>query len=194
MRRLRKKLYKHFLHQKGKKKDRKNRDVTEEVIKIFKQRQVPKFVADSVRRRRNFDLATLKNLAINSSLPLEEIRGMSNRQENEITVLFGEHKQRMEEIRERLALMKAEGQDVNMLPNGIYSTSSEENLEECESSEHDHNDGRLFFDEPNREKNSSSYSRFLGENLEELMEHDECEQPVPSIEQSPEPNFAFLDF
>ena len=89
MRRLRKKLYKHFLQQNRNKKDRKNRDVTEEVIKIFKQRKVPKFVADSVRRRRNFDFATLKNLFINSSLPLEEIKSMSNRQESETTVLFG---------------------------------------------------------------------------------------------------------
>jgi len=64
MRKLRKKIYKHSISTKNKSK--KNRDSTEEIITIFRSRNIPEFVADTLKKRRNFDMSSIKNISIST--------------------------------------------------------------------------------------------------------------------------------
>jgi hypothetical protein len=78
MRKLRKKIYKHSISGKGLSK--KSKDSTEEIVKIFRDRNIPEFVTDTLRKRRNFDISSIKNIAINILLPLEDIQNRANQQ------------------------------------------------------------------------------------------------------------------
>ena len=89
MRKLRKKIYKHCL---SKHKHKKQKDNTEEIIEIFRKRNVPAFVTETLKKRRNFDMSSIKNIIINAALPLEEIRNKVNLQEMEVDSLYSEHK------------------------------------------------------------------------------------------------------
>ena len=100
MRKLRKKIYKHCIN---KQKSKKQKDTTEEIIDIFKQRNVPGFVTETLKKRRSFDMTSIKNIVINSSLPLEELRNRVNMQEREVDSLYFDHKKRMDEERKKLA-------------------------------------------------------------------------------------------
>ncbi len=48
---------------------------------IFRLRKIPDFVIEALKKRRNFDLNSVKNIVINSPLPLEEIRNRVSLQE-----------------------------------------------------------------------------------------------------------------
>ena len=63
MKKLRKKIYKHTLsHVKiGKK----TKDNPEAILDILHERQIPSFVFDNLKKRRNFDLLSIKNIVIN---------------------------------------------------------------------------------------------------------------------------------
>ena len=78
MRKLRKKIYKHSISTKSHPK--KNRDSTDQIIEIFRERQIPEFVTDTLRKRRNFDISSIKNIAILTQLPLGEIQNRANMQ------------------------------------------------------------------------------------------------------------------
>lgn len=79
MRKLRKKIYKHSISSKPAPK--RLRDTTDQIIEIFRERQVPEFVTDTLRKRRNFDISSIKNIAILTQLPLREIQDRTNLQE-----------------------------------------------------------------------------------------------------------------
>lgn len=79
MRKLRKKIYKHSIS--AKPLPKRLRDTTDQIIEIFRQRQVPEFVTDSLRKRRNFDISSIKNIAVLTQLPLREIQDRTNLQE-----------------------------------------------------------------------------------------------------------------
>ena len=78
MRKLRKKIYKHSIS--GKPQQKRLRDTTDQIIEIFRERQVPEFVTEALRKRRNFDISSIKNIAILIQLPLEEIQNRTNLQ------------------------------------------------------------------------------------------------------------------
>jgi hypothetical protein len=78
MRKLRKKIYKHSISTKPK--VRKAKDSTEEIIEIFRVRKIPEFVTETLKKRRNFDLSSIKNIAINTLLTLQEIQCRTNQQ------------------------------------------------------------------------------------------------------------------
>ena len=79
MRKLRKKIYKHSVVTKTKH-TRKGKDSTEEIMHIFKQRNIPNFVTEVLKKRRNFDMSSIKNIAITASLPLADIQNRTNAQ------------------------------------------------------------------------------------------------------------------
>lgn len=79
MRKLRKKIYKHSISVKGK--GKKLRDSTEEILSIFRQRHIPDFVTETLLKRRNFDISSIKNIAITIQLPLVDIQNRTNQQE-----------------------------------------------------------------------------------------------------------------
>jgi hypothetical protein len=68
MRKLRKKIYKtcRNAHHPVKK----LKENTEEIIDIFVNRKIPDFVTESLRKRRNFDVKSIKNISINTIIPL----------------------------------------------------------------------------------------------------------------------------
>lgn len=68
MRKLRKKIYKQCS---SKQKRNKQRDSSSEIMGIFRERKIPGFVTEALNKRRNFDLNSVKNIAINLPLPLE---------------------------------------------------------------------------------------------------------------------------
>ena len=78
MRKLRKKIYKQCS---TKPKGRKNKDNTEVILDIFQQRNIPEFVTQSLKKRRSFDITSIKNIVINAPLPLEDIRNKVANQE-----------------------------------------------------------------------------------------------------------------
>jgi hypothetical protein len=126
MRKLRKKIYKHCV---SKQKSKKQKDSTQEIIEIFRQRNVPEFVTDFLRKRRSFDVSSIKNILINVPLPLEEIRNRVNLQEREIDGLYFDHKQRMEEERRKEAENRPlRLNSLSFVPNNIYSSTNEDDI------------------------------------------------------------------
>lgn len=99
MRKLRKKIYKQC---NAKPKSKKQKDATESIIEIFKERNVPSFVTDTLKKRRSFDMTSIKNIIINAPLPLEDIRNRVNLQEKEIDSLYSDHKRRMDEEKKKI--------------------------------------------------------------------------------------------
>lgn len=78
MRKLRKKISKQCSSQQSKKKAKDN--TTDQVLEIFRQRNIPEFVTEALKKRRNFDMGSIKSIVINQPLPLEEIRNRANLQ------------------------------------------------------------------------------------------------------------------
>jgi hypothetical protein len=79
MRKLRKKIYKHSILSKTKL--RRNKDNTEEIMSIFKQRNIPEFITENLKKRRSFDVASIKNISVPLELPLLEIQNRTFSQE-----------------------------------------------------------------------------------------------------------------
>ncbi len=69
MRKLRKKIYKNCRSTPPAAK--KLKDHTEEIITIFRTRHIPDFITEALRKRRNFDLKSIKNITVPTLLPLE---------------------------------------------------------------------------------------------------------------------------
>ena len=104
MRKLRKKIYKYSSTHRPAKKPR---DSIHDVLALLKPRNLPDFLLDSIKKRRNFDLSSIKNVVVPPGADFLEMRAMGSLQEAEIATLFGEHKSRMESV-EKKALMKME--------------------------------------------------------------------------------------
>jgi hypothetical protein len=68
MRKLRKKIYKNCRNNHYPTK--KLKDITEEITQIFQKRNIPPFITEALRKRRNFDLKSIKNILVTSSIPL----------------------------------------------------------------------------------------------------------------------------
>lgn len=100
MRKLRKKIHKKCSNPNSNP-NKKHKDNNEEIIHIFRNRNIPSFVTDTLRKRRNFDINSIKNIIINTELPLEDIRNRVNIQEQEINNLYLDHKSRMQELRQK---------------------------------------------------------------------------------------------
>jgi len=72
MRKLRKKIYKTCRNSHHTTK--KLKENTEEIIDIFLSRKIHDFVTEALRKRRNFDIKSIKNISINTILPIEDIQ------------------------------------------------------------------------------------------------------------------------
>lgn len=92
MRRLRKKISKYTSTHKEAKKPR---DQTHDILNLLKDRNLPSFVLDTIRKRRTFDLQCLKNVVMSNQSNLEDMMKLTNDQEKQIQGLFSEHKQRI---------------------------------------------------------------------------------------------------
>ena len=68
MRKLRKKIYKTCRNTRHPVK--KLKENTEEIMDIFVDRKIPDFVTEALKKRRNFDIKSIKNISINTILPL----------------------------------------------------------------------------------------------------------------------------
>lgn len=100
MRKLRKKIYKHSVGSKGRQ-SRKSKDSTDEIMHIFRERNIPPFVTEILKKRRSFDMSSIKNIAVTAALPLADIQNRTNAQESEINQLYVVHKERMLDLKAR---------------------------------------------------------------------------------------------
>jgi len=57
---------------------------------------------DTIKKRRTFDLITLKNVVMTGDSNLPDMISLANTQEAEIQALFAEHKQRLRKNREKI--------------------------------------------------------------------------------------------
>lgn len=89
MRKLRKKIYKQCAVSQ---KNKKVKDSSDQILGILKQNHIPEFVIESLKKRRNFDIGSIKNILITAPLPLEDIRNRVNLQEQQVNSLFLEHR------------------------------------------------------------------------------------------------------
>jgi hypothetical protein len=105
MRKLRKKIYKHSVVSKTKQ-SRKSKDSTDEIMHIFRERNIPPFVTEILKKRRSFDMSSIKNIAITAPLPLADIQNRTNAQENEINQLYVVHKERMLDLKAKAQIHK----------------------------------------------------------------------------------------
>jgi hypothetical protein len=64
MRKLRKKIYKHNVHQNDKKTSNKNQDLSMILVNIFQRRNLPESLISSLKSKRNIDIFSLKSLVI----------------------------------------------------------------------------------------------------------------------------------
>ena len=109
MRKLRKKIYKYTSTHRPAKKPR---DSIHDILALLKPRKLPDFLVDSIKKRRNFDLSSIKNVVVPPGSDSMEMRHMGSQQEAEIQELFSQHKSRME-IAEKKALLKMEKRRTN---------------------------------------------------------------------------------
>jgi hypothetical protein len=79
MRRLRKKISK---YSNAHKEVKKSRDQCNDILNILKGRNLPSFVMDTIKKRRTFDLITLKNVVMTGDSTLNEMVSLANTQEN----------------------------------------------------------------------------------------------------------------
>jgi hypothetical protein len=79
MRKLRKKIYKHSMLCKTKAKS--SKDSSEEIISIFRSRNVPEFITENLKKRRNFDVASIKNISVAMQLTISQIQQRAFNQE-----------------------------------------------------------------------------------------------------------------
>lgn len=77
MRKLRKKIYKysttHKVHQKSK-------DSVHGILDRLKEREIPQFLIDSLKKRRNFELNAIKNVNVADDISFTEIKNMRAQQ------------------------------------------------------------------------------------------------------------------
>jgi hypothetical protein len=81
MRKLRKKIYK-FTNSKNYPKQ--HYEPTHDVFEILTNRQVPDFLIDILKKKRNFDFTAIKNIVVASEISLFEMNSLVNKQEMEI--------------------------------------------------------------------------------------------------------------
>lgn len=79
MRKLRKKIYKHFSSTRTVKK---SRDQNQDILNILKSRNLPNFVIDPLKKKRTIDFNFLKNVMISNMASPEEIAKLTSNQEN----------------------------------------------------------------------------------------------------------------
>lgn len=79
MRKLRKKIYKHFSATRTVKK---SRDQNQDILNILKSRNLPNFVIDPLKKKRTIDFNFLKNVMISNMASPEEIAKLTSNQEN----------------------------------------------------------------------------------------------------------------
>lgn len=79
MRKLRKKIYKHFSTTRTVKK---SRDQNQDILNILKSRNLPNFVIDPLKKKRMIDFNFLKNVMISNMASPEEIAKLTSNQEN----------------------------------------------------------------------------------------------------------------
>lgn len=78
MRRLRKKISKYTSTHKEAKKPR---DQSGDILNILKNRNLPAFVMETIKKRRTFDLMCLKSVVMNGESSLEEMINLAGSQE-----------------------------------------------------------------------------------------------------------------
>ena len=81
MRKLRKKIYK-FTNSKNYPKQQ--NEQTYDVFQILTNRQVPEFLIDILKKKRNFDFSAIKNIVVGSEISLIDMNALVNKQEIEI--------------------------------------------------------------------------------------------------------------
>lgn len=125
MRKLRKKIHKKCSNPGSTSK--KHKDNNDEIIHIFRHRNIPAFVTESLKKRRNFDINSIKNIIINTALPLEDIRNRANLQEQEINNLYSDHKTRMQELRQKAEEERAaRTTSFESTQHNLYSSTNED--------------------------------------------------------------------
>ena len=85
LRKLRKKIYKYSTTHKQ---VRRQRDLTHDIFRLLKARNLPSFVADSLKKKRVIDIGSIKNVHVAPVASLHEIVSMAGSQEDEINSLF----------------------------------------------------------------------------------------------------------
>lgn len=85
MRKMRKKISKHFSIARDFKK---GKEQNHDILNILKSRNLPNYVIDPLKKRRTFDLNFLKSLTVSSVASLDDVIQMTCNQENEIQSLF----------------------------------------------------------------------------------------------------------
>lgn len=125
MRRLRKKISK---YSNAHKEAKKSRDQCNDILNILKGRNLPPFVMETIKKRRTFDLISLKNVVMVGESSLGDMVSLVDSQEAEISALFAEHKQRLRKNRDKLN-PKLERRSTN------YSSTEEESSQVSDSDE-----------------------------------------------------------
>lgn len=79
MKKLRKKIYKYTSTHKQNKKPR---DSAQDILGLLEPRGLPTFLMDPIKKRRNFDINSLKSVMALPGATLEEITARTNNQED----------------------------------------------------------------------------------------------------------------
>lgn len=85
MRKLRKKIYKYTSTHRPTKKPK---DSIHDILTLLKPRKLPDFLVDSIKKRRNFDLSSIKNVVVPQGAKFSQMKSMGSQQEQEIEKLF----------------------------------------------------------------------------------------------------------
>lgn len=78
MRKLRKKIYKYTSTHRPTKKPK---DSIHNIITLLRPRKLPDFLIDSLKKRRNFDLSSIKNVIVPPGANFDQMKSMSSQQE-----------------------------------------------------------------------------------------------------------------
>ena len=79
MRKLRKKIYKYTSTHRPSKKPK---DSIHDILALLKPRKLPDFLLDSIKKRRNFDLSSIKNVVVPQGAEYLEMKSMASDQES----------------------------------------------------------------------------------------------------------------
>lgn len=82
MRRLRKKIYKFITSKHYHKKPQESK---KDLIALLKEREVPSFVVEILAKRKNVDLAAIKNLNVAVRLSLKDVVDITEKQETTVS-------------------------------------------------------------------------------------------------------------
>lgn len=115
MRKLRKKIYKYTSTHRPSKKPR---DSIHDILTLLKPRNLPDFLIDPLKKRRNFDLNSIKNVVVPNGATFNEMASLTMKQETEIEKIFADHRSRVSNAEKRTTL-KLEKKPTT------YSSSSE---------------------------------------------------------------------